>query len=485
MSEDFGIFATVHHLRKISLDNFLPFSLKISEEQSPDNVIHFRTLLRCLPGKRLACIGNWQDRSVFAKLFIDPKRAKVHWQRDLRGVRALSANKILTPNILTSGFLPDQSLYYCFFECLDNAQNVQEIWEHTEENNRHLVLGQLIDLLAKHHRSGIMQNDLHLNNFLLLDNRTYTLDGADIYSFPNPLGKRQVLNNLAAFFAQFFPANDGHIENLISSYPCPKEWKLTEVDLAMLRHLTKKQRTHRKREFLQKIKRECSQFVCTKTWSRFSICLRDYATEQMRNLLIDPDRAMASGQLIKKGNSSTVVAFVVDGRTLIIKRYNIKNFLHALSRAYRPTRAYRSWYNANKLCFYGIPTPKPIAFLEYRRGFIRGKAYFISEFQAGDTCYDYFTNTKIDQTKKTGLALKVAQLLNQLKALKISHGDLKASNILLYREKPNLIDLDGMKEYPLNCLFKKSWNNDRKRFLKNWTGSTFLTTIFEQHLQRL
>jgi hypothetical protein len=56
----------------------------------------------------------------------------------------------------------------------------------------------------------------------------------------------------------------------------------------------------------------------------------------------------------------------VAGRTLVIKRYNIKGFAHWLKRFWRPSRAWHSWREGNRLAFLGIATPKPLAVLEKR-----------------------------------------------------------------------------------------------------------------------
>ncbi|MBW1746795.1 MAG: hypothetical protein JRJ25_11240 [Deltaproteobacteria bacterium] len=85
-------------------------------------------------------------------------------------------------------------------------------------------------------------------------------------------------------------------------------------------------------------------------------------------MIADPDSVIDSSRLLKEGNSSTVALAEVNGKLLVIKRYNIKNFIHALKRYLRNTRAWTSWRNAHRLELLGIPTPKPIAFLERRWG---------------------------------------------------------------------------------------------------------------------
>ncbi|NVL32130.1 serine/threonine protein kinase, partial [Pseudomonas syringae pv. actinidiae] len=71
------------------------------------------------------------------------------------------------------------------------------------------------------------------------------------------------------------------------------------------------------------------------------------------------------------------------GRTLVIKRYNIKNFSHWLKRFWRPSRAWHSWREGNRLMFLGIATPKPLAVQEQRFLGLRSKAWLVTEFIDG------------------------------------------------------------------------------------------------------
>ena len=96
-------------------------------------------------------------------------------------------------------------------------------------------------------------------------------------------------------------------------------------------------------------------------------------------LLKDLDGAIRNGVLIKDGNSATIARVEVDCQQWVIKRYNIKNFWHWLKRCWRPSRAAVSWRNAHLLEQLGIETPAPIAMLEQRWGWLRGRAYYVSQ----------------------------------------------------------------------------------------------------------
>ena len=473
---------TSTELRRITHENIAPFILNIKGENSKTNPLCCSKILRCLPGKRLSCEGEWRGRTVFAKLFIDPDRAKVHWQRDIQGVRALMEKKILTPPLVDSNILPDGGGYYCLFEYFPDAKNSKELWDAADTYGRIRLLHRLSELVAKHHAAGIVQKDLHLDNFLAVGNKIYTLDGAEIHFEADPLILKPSFKNLATLFAQFSPENDENIVDALRIYAKARYWKIIPEDFNFVQRFTVKQRQKRKNEFFKKTKRECTAFIYHREWIRLSVCGRKFNTDGIKRLMADPDGSIVRGKPIKLGNTSTVASTMVDGQCILIKRYNIKNWKHAVNRAFRPTRAFRSWTNAHRLDFYGINTPKPIAFVEERWGPLRRKAYYISEYCSGDTSFDFFHNLEIEQKRKIQIAGAIVEQLKKLRNLKISHGDLKASNILISGDRIILIDLDSMKEHTCSRSFEKAWEKDLERFFENWSASESTTALFKKYL---
>ena len=202
----------------------------------------------------------------------------------------------------------------------------------------------------------------------------------------------------------------------------------------------------------------------------------------MAALLSNPDRALADGDTMffKKGRGSTVGRIRVDGRGLVVKRYNIKGFWHALKRCSRTTRAARSWRNAHRLLALDISTPRPVALLEKRFGPFRSTAYFINEYVEGPRATNFFK--KGDLRLQRTVARRIVEILEKLKTGMISHGDMKATNIIIHREKPLLVDLDAMRAHSKGRSFESAHRKDVRRFQKNWadmpeTGELFKDLI--------
>lgn len=434
-------------------------------------------LLRYLPGKRWVCFGHWGEREVVAKLFSHQR----HAQRELNGIDALSAANILAPAMLYHGWATEKSLYVIVYEYIPYKQNLDEVWQQADEVARTKLIERLVAIVAQLHYAGLRQLDLHPQNFLLHDNKIYVLDAGEIVQthYNQPLGKRLSLQNLGALLAQFPPRYDALCSQLYLFYTQKSSAVFTLTSIAQLKKWIAYWRKRRLIKFGKKAFRSCTQFVCDKSWNHFFACDRAYDTDNMRAVLNDPDQALAAPttEILKAGNSSTVGKITVDGKSLVIKRYNLKNFWHAIKRSLYPTRAAKSWRNAQYLSLLDIATAKPVAMIEKRFGPFRYTNYVISEYIAADHLKNYLATPHISE-QLTVIAENMAQLFANLHAVQIAHGDMKATNILLVDNKPVLLDLDAMYLYRTHWRWQRAARKDKERFMKNWEDQPELQQLF-------
>ena len=68
----------------------------------------------------------------------------------------------------------------------------------------------------------------------------------------------------------------------------------------------------------------------------------------------------------------------------------------------------------------------------------------------------------------------VRTLFANLAAAHISHGDLKASNFICGGEELVVLDLDVMRQHDSEASWRKAWQKDRARFLRNWPEGSAL-----------
>jgi len=215
--------------------------------------------------------------------------------------------------------------------------------------------------------------------------------------------------------------------------------------------------------------KDSSRYYFSRYWTRLIICAKNSLSDEMKQCLHDPDLFINKGVFLKDGNSSTVTLVKINDKKFVIKRYNIKSKMHALSRAFRPSRASVSWECAHMLVDYDVSTAIPIALIENRFGILRSKSFLITEFKEGECCFDYFNSEQCSNDDKKKAARSIIFILKKLESLKITHGDLKSSNILVDNNSTaSLIDLDSMKQHKNNVSLIKAQAKDKKRFFLNW-----------------
>ena len=164
---------------------------------------------------------------------------------------------------------------------------------------------------------------------------------------------------------------------------------------------------------------------------------------------------------------------------LVVKRYNLKNIWHAFGRSWRPSRAWHSWREGHRLRFYGIATPEPLALVEERFGPLRRRAFLVNAFCPGR---DLLEILSADAEPPAEIAAALLALFGTLHALRISHGDFKATNLLWHDGQVVLIDLDAMTQHRSSRTHAQAWRRDRARFLRNWPAGSPLVRWLDARL---
>ncbi len=470
---------TWKELRAVDFAFDSPFKLKLADDQ----YLVTEEIVRIVPGKRIVAFGTWQGKSIVAKLFFDGD-AKRHMEEDADGVKLLREHKIPTPPLYYQGYSPDKRVYVLLFQRIYEASGLGDIWRDKKNITSILPILQGVTVeLATQHVLGILQHDLHLNNFLLTRKTIYTLDGAQVELVPQLLPRKLSIENLALFFSQFGVGHEEYHEKLFKHYAKARGWLLKPEDTVELFLAVKKWNDERWNSYEQKIFRECTAFGCIDTWNTFGIYDRKAGTPEFSEFLKNPDSAFSDPTtvMLKDGRSATVVKVTYDNRDYVVKRYNIKNMRHRLRRAIRRTRASMSWRLAQKFTMFGIPTAKPIAFIEKKWLGFRGKSYYVTEYVSSEHAGDYFAS--INPEKITEMVKQIGTLLKNIAKVEVTHGDLKITNILIdANKKPILIDLDGAAEHSSLSSLRSAWRKEIKRFLRNFDDKPLISKQFKAEL---
>ena len=415
--------------------------------------------LRILPGKRLTGIARWHGRAVLAKLFVARRGSERHWQRECQGLDNLARHALPAPGLLASGQLPGGG-YFVLIEYLDNTRR--------PDAASIADLAPVFEMLGRMHAQGLLQEDAHLGNFLLQEGALRVIDGGAIQPAASAHAR---LDNLAMLFAQLTLAVEHALRaDLLAAYRAGHPE--AALDAAQLRAAVDRAREARLADYLDKCLRDCSLFKVSRRIDRFYSLVRS-ETDFLAPLIADPDAWLEQGIALKRGRTATVARIELQGRALVIKRYNIKSAGHALSRLWRPSRAWHSWLAAHHLRLLGIATPRPLALIEQRLGPLRGRAWLITEYCAGPNLQD--TLAAREEENAPGETLHaVHSLFTQLAAARISHGDLKATNFILSGHELCVLDLDAMKRHATEAGWRAAWRKDRARFLRNWPAGSVL-----------
>lgn len=443
-----------------------PFMIELADGRW----LRIDTLLRVLPGKRVTGIATFAGQRVVAKLFIASSGSERHWQRECQGIEHLQQHNLPTPQLLSSGALKSRG-HYVLTEFIEAAHTLSDIPADAIATS----LPRLFALLGRMHACGLTHEDAHLGNFLIHDASLFILDGDAIRDNQTTAA---VLENLALMLSQLPPEILAERqEQLLAAYRSgnpnqvlDRKFLDARIEAAVRRRL---------QDYLDKCLRDCTLFKVEKTVDRFTAVLRSEAA-RLAPIIADPDRWMREGKPLKQGQTATLSMLEFEGLRLAIKRYNIKNTGHALSRALRPSRAWHSWIEGHRLQFLGIPTPRPLALIEQRFGPLRGKAWLITLYCPGSTLLDHLATNALPPAAELAT---IGRLFAQLAAARISHGDLKATNLLWQDGEIQLVDLDAMRQHGDNGAFRRAWRKDRARFIENWPAGSALRLALEQVLQ--
>jgi len=455
----------------------VPFCVALSDGSS----VYLNRLLRVLPGKRIVGEGEWKGRRALVKLFVD-RHSERHWTQEKSGIATLNQAGIPTPDLLLADALPTVG-HVVLTDFLDAAQTLAERWAPMSalpagNSDSVRLLGPAFALLGKLHAAGSVQNDLHFGNFLHSSGTLYAIDGdaVRVMTPSKPLDEKRATANLALLLAQLPPGWDAHQTAFLAAYA--SGGGIAIGDSHRLAKEVARARRWRLNDYLGKSLRDCTLFSVRRSASRFCAVRRAEAGT-LNFLLNTPDTAICDGRLLKDGGTCTVARIDLPDRTVVIKRYNLKSTWHAIGRLWRPSRAWHSWREGHRLRFLGINTPEPLALIEERIGPLRRRAFLVNAFCPGISLLEQLSP---DREPDVEMASAILSLFETLYQQRISHGDLKATNLLWHEGQLVVIDLDAMTQHTSSKTFARAWRRERARLLRNWPTTSILHRWLDENL---
>jgi tRNA A-37 threonylcarbamoyl transferase component Bud32 len=447
----------------------LPFQLSIKHaypEKRTEGLL-CTALLRVIPGRRKVYEAMWNDKSVIAKVFSHKFSARRHLKREWRGLSFLASRGLSAPKPLFYGQTEDKR-WAVVVEKIADSSTVLDVFKETQDPDKELdLLVSVCKELAKQHSKGVLQEDLHLGNFLLRGDNVFTLDAGQMRFLRREAGRKSSISQLAMLASCLPDTNTESISTLCKEYFNARRWRLGKSDQISFQ---KQLAVHRKRTLrkgLKKCLRTSKRHLRVKTGRYIAVFDRDFCQEvNPPDFIKQIDALMNEGQILKNGNTCYLSHLMWNGKDVVVKRYNHKGFIHSLRHTIKRSRARRGWLHGHRLAMLDIATPKPLAYIEQLKKKLVWKSYLVTEYVEGQKLYDFLRNSNIAEEQRSIAMRQVQNLLDKIGKYRITHGDLKHTNILITDNGPTITDLDGMKVHKWNWAYKISRAKDFRRFTK-------------------
>jgi len=421
------------------------------------------SLLRIVPGKREVYDAIWQNKPVIAKIFFDRLRAKRHLKRELEGLNNLKKLKINAPEVLLSGTTDEGERILVTEKITGSVSAIDAFLAAAGKEEKLKLLLAVCREIARENESGVLQKDLHLGNFLIKENNIYAIDVAQMRFFNRALTRAQSTGQLA-FPASHLADELDAVKDMAEEYFKTRGWPFEKSDENILLMDIERVRKRYIKSALKKSLRTSKNFLKMKSGQYEGVFDKSFIGEtEPMDFIKRIDSLMDGGQILKRGNTSYVSRINFNGKDVVVKRYNHKGLIHSLRHTILRSRARRCWLNGQLLLMLNVATPKPVAFIEIYKGVILWQSYLATEYVEGRHYGDFLKDPNISEDKKAQTLNQINDLLERMGRFKITHSDLKPSNIIVSQNGPVLTDLDALKIYKLDFIYKHKHERNIRR----------------------
>ncbi len=459
-----------------------PFQLSIRHGFSKKQIesLTCTALLRAIPGRRQVYDALWNDRDVIVKVFSHKISAKRHLKREWRGLKLLQARELSSPEPLFTGQTEDGRLAVVMEKIADPSTVLDVLAETTEKAAKLDLLVLVCKELAKQHSKGVLQKDLHLGNFLLGGDKVFAVDPGQMQFFSRQVTMKRGISQLALLVCHLPASETESIARLCEEYFKARGWRLKKSDEVLFQRQLTMHRKRGVRKGLKKCLRTSKRHLRIKAGRYLAVFDKGFCQgAEPLDFIEQIDALMNKGQVLKNGNTCYVCRVTWDDKDVVVKRYNHKGLIHSLRHTIKRSRAHRGWLHAHRLSMLNIATPKPLAYIEQRRGPLVWNSYLVTEYVQGRRLYDFLRDDNITEQQRSKVIQQIKQLLDELGKHRITHGDLKHTNILITENGPVLTDLDGAKVHKCNWIYSVRRRKDLRRFRKQLSECSY-RSLFER-----
>ena len=322
----------------------------------------------------------------------------------------------------------------------------------------------MLAALARMHGYGIRQRDLHVDNFLVARGQAFAIDGERVDT-SCVVNDSHRLDDIARLLAHYSTEELPPVEQLAKSYEVAAGNALPRRGVRDLARRAASARRRRVRKFIAKTVRECTAFVVRAGVGRRVIAARDDDEPQLQAIIADPERALATGECLNRGNT-TVASRVGD---LVVRRYKAKGRWHRLVLRLWTGRARRAWQAGHGLRFAGLATPRPRALIEViRPGIGEAAAYLVLDHVEGEPLAGAVEVACSGTGLDVDLSAALAKVFGAWRELRFGIGDTRPGNFVVSAGRVHVLELDRAVFCRGAWRFGRHHRRDRDRFLRNW-----------------
>ena len=190
----------------------------------------------------------------------------------------------------------------------------------------------------------------------------------------------------------------------------------------------------------------------------------DWTQEHIQCFVETVNDLIEKGHAYKTDKTSTVCKTSFNHAKVVIKRYNNKGAWHCLKNTFRRSRAEKSWIKSLVLSDIGIFTPPPIGWFVEKRNGLYFRSYFVMDYCEMPTLHSFLMENRPNERSWKQITNGMAVLLERLKEHRITHGDLKHSNVLIGDNQIGILDLDAMIIHRNPVTYRIKRSKDERKF---------------------
>ncbi|MFA5422479.1 MAG: lipopolysaccharide core heptose(II) kinase RfaY [Phycisphaerae bacterium] len=428
-------------------------------------------LLRHVPGKRSVYMAAFEGKDCVLKIYENRRRAKSHLRKEWSILKSLGESGLNCPAPYFCGRTPKGD-WAIVTEYINNSQTALELYNAAAGTSEKVsILHLLCEELAKLNHRGILQKDLHLGNFLISGDKVFCLDTVTMEFRSNPLNKTESMRQLA-ILGIYIPKDRD--EELAKKYAEIRGWKLTAEDIKIIKSYTREHFGREIKRQLKKTLRTSGRKVRFEKNGFKAVFDRDFCDSLDVQAFIEGiDDLMKTGRVLKSRNTSFLSQVSIDGKQVVVKRYNHKGLWHSFRQTLQTSRAKRSWLHGHRLIMLGINTPRPLAFIEMRKGLLLWTSYIITEYVPGRNLGEVLLDTNIADEEKKQFRNQICGLMTRMHNKRITHGDFKRTNFILSDKTIYVTDLDAMKVHLPGPVFEHRRRKDITRLERMFSVKQF------------